>query len=139
MNIVGPLSPLILCFSLSELTVENTALKESGGRGDQAQRIFHLEKTLLEEQLYSSDLKKKLQSSNKQITTLKSQVKTLEQQCSEMEGREAEEDSILERSLSMNDLNQSGGDGDKKEEARKGGSPPSNYRLPRLSLTKKPR
>ena len=129
------------------MTLENTVLKESGGRGDQAQRAFHLEKTLLEEQLYSSDLKKKLQSANKQIAALKTKVKGLEQQSSFAgEGREgdggerrslsllgvaAAEDSILERSLSMNDLDQ-GGDGDGKEEPQKGGSPPSHYRLPRL-------
>ncbi len=120
------------------------------GHGDQVQRVFHLEKTLLEEQLYSSDLKKKLQTANKQIATLKTKVKALKQQCySASEGGRggersslsptgvAAEESILERSLSMNDLDQEEEDeGDGKEEVQKGGSPPSQFRLPRLNITK---
>ena len=118
-------------------------MKETVGHGGQVQRISSLEKTLLEEQLYSSDLKKKLQSSTKQVTALKGKVKALEQRLHHFEAGERssllllgmeEEDSILERSRSMNDLDQSE-EGDKKER-QKGGSPPSQYRLPRLNIPK---
>lgn len=117
-------------------------MKETIGQGDQVQRLFHLEKSLLEEQLYSSDLKKKLQSANKQITTLKTKVKSLEVQRADggkgsMSPLGIEEDSILERSRSMNDLEQ---DFDKNEsgmeQKQKGGSPPSQYHLPRLIVPK---
>ena len=125
-------------------------LKETIGRGDQVQRLFHLEKTLLEEQLYSSDLKKKLQAANRQITTLKAKVKELGmyKASGEAQGSAAtvsllggvaeDEDSLLERSLSMNDLEQEFGvKGNKPEQ--KGGSPPAQYHLPRLNLPKQQR
>ena len=119
-------------------------LKETLGHGDRAQHTFHLEKSLLEEQLYSSDLKKKLQSANKQIASLKSRVKSLELQRSEGGGgmsllgvEGVDEESVLERSRSMNDL----GSGEAGEEGemelrQKGGSPPSQYHLPRLPVSK---
>lgn len=128
---------------LSDMSLENAVLKETIGRGDQVQRLFHLEKTLMEEQLYSSDLKKKLQLANKQIIILKTKVKDLGTQ--RQQGvRSAvsllgvvEDDSIPERSRSMNDLEQD--DESRTEGEQKGGSPPSQYHLPRLPLSKQRR
>lgn len=118
-------------------------LKETIGRGDQVQRIFHLEKSLYEEQLYSSDLKKKNQAANKQIVTLKARLKSLEVERSYGAGKPSisllgvEEDSVLERSLSVNDLEQ---EIDKEKSGMelkpKGGSPPSRYHLPRINPSK---
>lgn len=131
----------ICCAIYIDLTVENTVLKETVGRGDQVHQIFHLEKGLLEEQLYSNDLKKKLQSANRQITSLKNKLKSLDLQ---KEGRAGgggaallmglEEESLLERSRSMTDLE--GKSGNKEEMVEKGGSPPSQYHLPRLAVFK---
>ena len=123
--------------------MENTVLKETVGSRDQDQvkRSFQLEKSLLEEQLYSSDLKKKLQAANKQIASLKTKVKSLEQQQQQQSPTEggggerslaasllgvAGEESVLERSRSMNDL-------DKENE---GGDRERQYRLPRLNIPK---
>lgn len=124
--------------------MENAVLKETIGRGDQVQRLFHLEKTLHEEQLYSSDLKKKLQTANRQIAMLRAKVKDLgKQRASEggppsgasLLGVAEEEDSILERSRSLNDMET---EFERKEE-QKGGSPPTHYHLPRLNLPKQQR
>lgn len=129
-----------------DLTIENTVLKEAVGRGDQVQQIFHLEKCLLEEQLYSSDLKKKLQSSNKQLSSLKGKLRALELQqrewggCVSPLGAGSEEESVLERSRSMNDLGEKASGSEEAEGAGRGGggavSPPSQYHLPRLSALK---
>ena len=116
-------------------------LKDTVGRGDKVKQIFHLEKSLLEEQLYSSDLKKKLQSTNRQVTSLKSKLKALELQ---REGGalsllRVEDESVMERSRSMTDLEASRGTGGAGEEGRGdvgAGSPPSQYHLPRLTVVK---
>ena len=113
-------------------------LKEAVGRGDQIQRLFHLEKSLMEEQLYSSDLKKKLQAANKQVSTLKVKLET--QKVKEKGSLSLllvpEDESILERSRSMNDLEQ---ELDPLKDAEKGESPPSQYHLSRIVLPKQQR
>lgn len=121
-------------------------LKAAVGRGDQIQRLFHLEKSLMEEQLYSSDLKKKLQAANRQVSTLKARVMASETQKGKGNGSlsqlmaEEGSESILERSRSMNDLEQ---EFDPSKDAsgttEKGGSPPSLYHLSRMVLPKQQR
>ena len=122
-----------------DLSVENAILKETIGRGEQTQRLCHLEKSLLEEQLYSTDLKKKLQSANKQITTLKTKVKSLELQRGSCPASLLQTHvNEVERSQSMNDLDveQDSDENGIERYKPKGGSPPSHYHLPRLTAHK---
>ena len=133
--------------SLLDFSMENAVLKETVGRGEQVQRLFHLEKSLVEEQLYSSDLKKKLQAANKQVASLKAKLKDLARvRRDSTAGGEVqsavvsllgaavaeEEESVLERSRSMNDLEQEEAE-EKRGQSGGGGSPPSNFHLPRLT------
>ncbi len=117
-------------------------LKESVGRGDQVRRLFHLEKSLVEEQLYSSDIKKKLQNANNQIASHKSKIKLLElrQNSTNMNPSTSflsvGEDSVLERSRSMNDMEQ---ELDKNENEPSQNEGDSHYLLTRISTPKQQR
>ena len=99
-------------------------MKETVGRDDQVQRLFYLEKSLLEEQLYSNDLKKKLQIVNKKNASLESKIKSEQRSTDSAKSmlNAAEEDSNLERSRSMNDLEW---ESEKEEQQKNGGSPHS--------------
>lgn len=113
-------------------------LKETIGRGDQVQRLIHLEKALQEEQLYSSDLKKKLQAANRQVTTFKAKAKDIAGEQRSGAVSLVVEESDLDRSKSTNDIEQQE-EGKANKEQQKGGSPPSQYHLPRLTANKQQR
>ena len=93
----------------TDLTMENALLKGAVGRGDVAEKLLFLERSNMEEQLLANDLRKKLQTANKQNSTLMLKVRKLEMEAGTsqwlkppgMGGGEGER----ERSHSLTDLN----------------------------------
>ena len=102
--------------SLADLTVENELLRSTIGQEKLAERFMMLEQSLLEEQLLTKDLRKKLHSVNKQNATQELKIRKLELELAANKQRSpktpttamirlsVESDLARERSQSMNDL-----------------------------------
>lgn len=58
--------------------MENVLLKGAVGRGDITEKLLFFERSLMEEQLLTNDLRKKLQTANKQNSALMFKVRKLE-------------------------------------------------------------
>lgn len=113
---------------------------------DEPQHIQHLENTIKEEKLYSGDLKKKLQAANRHIASIQAELEDTQKAkennvpgkvasaVSLLKVQSAEGDTSMERSQSMSDLEKE--KGTKTEGMQKGGSPPAQYHLPRLTETR---
>lgn len=96
-------TPMHIC---TDLTMENALLKGAVGRGDVADKLLFLERSYMEERLLTNDLRKKLQTANKQNSTLMLKVRKLEMEAGTSQllkppGDEGER----ERSYSLTDLN----------------------------------
>ena len=103
------------CYHL-DLTVENELLRSMIGQEKLADRFMLLEQSLLEEQLLTKDLRKKLHSVNKHNATQELKIRKLELELaackqsspktptSAMIRLSVESDLARERSHSMNDL-----------------------------------
>lgn len=101
---------------LLDLTVENGLLKSAIGQEKLAERFTVLEQSLLEEQLLTKDLRKKLHGVNKQNATQELKIRKLELELAAHKQRSpktpttalirlsVESDLARERSQSMNDL-----------------------------------
>ena len=104
-----------ICYHL-DLTVENELLRSMIGQEKLADRFMLLEQSLLEEQLLTKDLRKKLDSVNKHNATQELKIRKLELELaackqsspktptSAMIRLSVESDLVRERSHSMNDL-----------------------------------
>ena len=103
-------------YHLADLTVENELLRSTIGQEKLAERFMMLEQSLLEEQLLTRDLRKKLHSVNKQNATQELRIRKLELELTSHKQRSpktpttamirlsVESDLARERSQSMNDL-----------------------------------
>jgi hypothetical protein len=126
--------------SFADVSAKNDVLQAKLLQDESGGGIYHLEKALQEERLYSRDLKMKLQAANRQTESIKAKLDAVENSSSSSSSGKAQsavsvlkaESSCMERSQSMNDL---GG----KEVQQKGESPPSQYHLPRLTTPKQHR
>lgn len=114
---------------MADLTLENKLLKTTMGQENMAERFVMLEQSLLEEQLLTKDLQKKLHSTNKQNAIQELKIRKLELELAASKQRSpktishtsamiclsVESDLTPERSQSMNDLVVGNNELDKQE------------------------
>ena len=106
----------LILYVLADLTVENELLRRTIGQEKLAERFMMLEQNLLEEQLLTKDLRKKLHGVNKQNATQDLKIRKLELELAANKQRSpktpttamirlsVESDLAQERSRSMDDL-----------------------------------